>query len=51
MIGSYVPFYLAYLYHYCSFAVTFPPISLSIWNLVPINVSINQGSGVCLSTA
>jgi hypothetical protein len=44
--------YLAHPYHgHCSFALAFHVISPPIWNLVPINVSINQGSGVCLSTS
>lgn len=28
--------------------LVFPPIPLPIWNCIPIHVSINQGSGVCL---
>lgn len=38
-------------YGHRSFALAFHLIPLPIWNLVPISVSINQGSGVCLSTA
>lgn len=38
-------------YGHRSFALAFHLIPLPIWILVPISVSINQGSGVCLSTA
>lgn len=48
---SHLTSHLAHLYGHRSFALAFHLIPLPIWNLVPINVSINQGSGVCLSTA